>query len=310
MNVKVKCCRFLCLVVCILLLGGCGGSNGPDDGEYRLYYVNTEESGIVREYCDIEGVSAEEQVEAMLVQLREGPEEISGKSAFVKDVAVSGWELKEEKLKIYFSKEYEELNTVPELLLRAAVVQSLTQIDGVEYVAFYIGDTPLTDDRDRDVGYMSDEDFVQNIGSSLHSYQIADLTLYFANGTGDKLAEEKVKVRYNSNTSMEKLIVEQLMKGPRNQKDKSTIPTETKVLGVSVKDKVCYVNFDEGFLTMMEQGNPKLTVYSVVNSIIDGAQVNQVQILVNGESNIVYRESVDLSKPLTKNTEIIEAEEE
>lgn len=310
MNVNVKYWRFLCLAVCITLLGGCGRKNGSDNGDYGLYYVDTEEPGIVKEYCEVTGTSAEEQIDKMLAMLQEGPQEIQAGSAFVKNVTVSGWELDEGKLKLHFSEEYSELNTVSELFLRAAVVQSLTQIDGVEYVAFYIGDTPLTDDRDREIGYMNEESFVQNIGSSLHSYQIADLTLYFANETGDKLVQEKVKVRYNSNTSMEKLIVEQLMKGPRNQKDKSTIPMETKVLGVSVKDKVCYVNFDEGFLTMTEQGNPRLTVYSIVNSIIDATQVSQVQILVNGETNIVYQENVDLSKPLTKNLEIIETEEE
>lgn len=310
MNGKVEYCRFLCLVVCISLLGGCGRRNGPDDGDYALCYVDTEGAGIVKEYCDVAGTTAGEQIDEMLAMLQEGPREITAESAFVRNVTVSGWELNEKKLKLHFSEEYSELNTVPELLLRASVVQSLTQIDGVEYVEFYIGDLPLTDDRDQEIGYMSEDSFVQNTGYSLHSYQIADLTLYFANDAGDKLVQEEVSVRYNSNTSMEKLIVEQLMKGPKNQSDKSTIPAETKVLGVSVKDKVCYVNFDEGFLAMTEQGNPRLTVYSIVNSIIDGTQVNQVQILVNGETNIVYQENVDLSKPLTKNSEIIEMEEE
>lgn len=310
MNIKVKHYGFLCLILCVMLLEGCAKENGPEDGEYRLYYVDAEDTRVVREYRDVEGESTEQKIENMLMMLEEGPKDIQAESAFVKDVTVDEWELKGEKLKIHFNAEYENLDTVPELYLRAAVVQSLTQLEGVEYVAFYIGDKPLTDDRDREIGYMREEDFVRNTGSSLHSYQIAELTLYFANEDGDKLVAEEVSVRYNSNTSMEKLIVEQLMKGSGNPKSHLTIPAETKVLGVSVKDKVCYVNFDEGFLTMAEPGNPRLTIYSIVNSIIDGTQVNQVQIMVNGETNIVYQEIVDLSKPLVKNTDIVEVEEE
>ena len=94
---------------------------------------------------------------------------------------------------------------------------------------------------------MNDEYFVQNIGSTLHTYQSVDLELYFANSEGDKLVTETEHVRYNSNTLKEKLIVEELMKGPFAETHKKVIPMDTVLLGVSVKDDVCYVNFDNGF---------------------------------------------------------------
>ena len=124
------------------------------------------------------------------------------------------------------------------------------------------------------------------------------------------LEAEEISVRYNSNMSIEKLIVEQLMKGPSSQDRKAVIPQGTKLLGVSVRENICYVNFDEGFLSVAEQVNPKITVYALVNSIVDGGECSQVQILVNGETNITYQEIIDLSKPLPKEPELIEEKEE
>ena len=156
-----------------------------------------------------------------------------------------------------------------------------------------------------EIGAMNDEYFVQNIGSTLHTYQSVDLELYFANSEGDKLVTETEHVRYNSNTLKEKLIVEELMKGPFAETYKKVIPMDTVLLGVSVKDDVCYVNFDNGFLNMTDI-QPEVTIYSIVNSIIRGGSASKVQILVNGDSNLKYQDQVDLSQPLTEREDIVE----
>ena len=197
------------------------------------------------------------------------------------------------------------MKKVPELLFRASLVQSLIQIDGVDSVKLYIGGDPLCDANGNEIGAMNDEYFVQNIGSTLHTYQSVDLELYFANSEGDKLVTETEHVRYNSNTLKEKLIVEELMKGPFAETYKKVIPMDTVLLGVSVKDDVCYVNFDNGFLNMTDI-QPEVTIYSIVNSIIRGGSASKVQILVNGDSNLKYQDQVDLSQPLTEREDIVE----
>ena len=306
---KTKRCLTICLVLC-LLLSGCSRFTGAGDGEYRIYYLNTDGNGLTEEFCDIKGDSTREKIEEVLKLMKEEPDSIDYKSVLIGEVNVKKWELTETKLDIYFNKSYHKLDKASRLLLRAAMVQTLVQIPGVDYVRFFAGDDPITNEEGEELGYLRAEDFVQNTGSSLHSYQEADLTLYFANQKGDKLTAEKESVRYNSNMSIEKLIVEQLMKGPSSADAKPTIPAGTKLLGVSVKDNVCYVNFDEGFLNIADNINPKLTIYSIVNSIIDGGETGQVQILVNGETNISYHETLDMSKPFTRNADIIEEEDD
>ena len=77
-----------------------------------------------------------------------------------------------------------------------------------------------------------------------------------------------------------------------------------KLIGVSVKDDICYVNFDNGFLNIIDV-QPEVTIYSIVNSIIRSGSASQVQILINGDSNLKYQDTVDLSKPLSEREDIV-----
>ena len=90
--------------------------------------------------------------------------------------------------------------------------RTLTQVEGVDSVEFFVGDKPLARKDGTAVGPMTAEEFIQNTGSSLHSYQVGNFSLYFAGKEG-KLVREAVEVRYNSNISAEKQIIEQLIKG-------------------------------------------------------------------------------------------------
>lgn len=148
------------------------------------------------------------------------------------------------------------------------------------------------------VGLMSNEDFIQNVGSSLHSYQSTSLTLYFANKDGDKLVKETVNnVRYNSNISMERLVIEQLLKGPSSSGAYATIPANTKILSVSTRDQICYVNFDQELMNMKSNVKPEILIYSIVNSIVESGMAGQVQVSINGESNINFGGAAFLPRP-------------
>ena len=193
------------------------------------------------------------------------------------------------------------------VLLRAAIGQTMVQIEDVQFVTIFVDDQPLADTDGNVVGLMRGEDFVQNTGSSISSYQTTDLKLYFANKDGKLLKESyKTNIRYNSNTSIEKLVVEQLMKGTNATGAQPTIPKTTKLLGVSVKDGICYVNFDSKFLMDSYDLHPEVTIYSIVNSIVSNGSVLRVQILVDGASDVMYKNSVDLSRPLELKKDLIE----
>lgn len=306
---RKRCYTIVCILLCISLLAGCRKGKEPEEGESFICYVNTEDTALVKEKYEMKGENAEEKVQNLLNAMQKEPDSIEYKSVFPEKLKIQDWTLSDKKLEIHFNSTYEKLSAAKEVLLKAAVVQTLSQLSEVEYVCFFIENSPLTDNLGKEVGYMRAEDFVQNTGSLLYSYQVGELKLYFANEQGNALITENISVRYNSNTSIEKLIVEQLLKGPSKEGLYPVIPPETKVLGVSVKDNVCYVNLDEGFLNNTYTIDPKITIYAIVNSIVDGGASSQVQILVNGESDITYMGTVDLSKPLSRDQNLVEEKE-
>ena len=289
---------------------GCGQEEGTGatdeiEGTY-LCYVNTEEDSLAREPYEIQGETADEEVEDVLEEMQKEADSIDYRSAFPDHVSVTDWSLTDGRLDLTFSDSYLRMSKGEEVLLRAALVETLGQIKGVDEVGFFTGEGPLTDSDGQEIGYMSPEDFVQNTGSTLHSYQLQELKLYFAGEKGDCLEPETVSLRYNSSTSIEKLVVEQLIKGPEKEGMLAVIQPETRVLGVSVREHICYVNFDQEFLNGAPGVTPEATVYAIVNSLTESGNVSQVQISVNGESDIQYMNRIDLGKPLTRNPDLVE----
>lgn len=286
--------KILILLGCILciLLVGCGSKEKQSDEMY-IYYLNADGNALLQAsypMMDVEGVLDKMQMHTLLP----------------KGVEVNNYKVDRLQLMLYFNEAYSEMNKSTEVLVRAAFVQTMTQLPDVEFVSFYIGDEALKDNDGRVVGLMTAQDFVQNTGSSIDSYQTTDLRLYFADKEGKQLKEtKKSNIRYNANTSIERLVLEQLMKGTSVVSSQSVIPKTTKLLGVSVKDGVCYVNFDSKFVTDSYDLNPEVTIYAIVNSVIANANVTKVQILIDGANDVMYKNIVDLSKPLEWNVNLV-----
>ncbi len=299
--------RTVLFLVLAAVLAGCAGEGEAGPKDPFIYYMNPRGTALVKVACTWSGDTALEEIEDMLNKMRDVKEDAAEYvPAIQEEVKIDSYTLEGGKLKLYFSQEYADMNKTEEILCRAAVVQSLVQIEGVNFVKFFVNGQPLKNKNGLDIGYMRAEDFVQNTGAALNSYQKTVLTIFYANEEGTKLVGEKENVRYNSNIPVEKVAVEQLIKGPSEGDGRPTIPKEAKLLGVSVRDDVCYVNFDEGFLTEGYDMDPQLVIASLVNSVIECGNASQVQISVNGETNVMFRGTVDLSAPISQNMELLE----
>ena len=299
--------RSLILSLCAMILVTVG-CKAPDisSAPYKIYYLNADQTGLVEEAYLGETEDPEKGVEEILSCLKKGTDKIEEQSVLPEGVEILKYHLQDGKLILYFNEEYLKMNTVQEVLCRAALVRSLTQLNGVKLVAFYVNDEPLKNRDGKEYGYFQTDDFVQNTGASINSYEKTELKLYFANETGDKLVVEKVNVRHDSNLALEKVIVEQLMRGPSDSKNQRTIPKGTHLLGVSIKDSICYLNFDEGLKNIVPGITPEVVIYSIVNSVMESTSVSSVQISINGEKNIMFQECVDLSEALSRNYELME----
>lgn len=305
--IKKKIYRILMLtVICMMAVSGCK-KEGNITGT-RIYYTDSEGMSLVEKGVKLKGKTQKQQINEILNTIQKNTDNIDYRSPFVKGVKVKKWAMEDEKLTLDFNRDYQKLSVTEEIVLRAAVVQSVGQVSGVNSVLFTIEGESLENQNGQEIGYMQPSDFVQNTGSSLHSYQKETFLLYYGNKQGDHLVKEKVSIRYNSSISREKVLVEQLIKGPSSDEETAVIPSETKVLSVSVKDHICYVNLDEGFLDTTNVINPEVPVYAIVNSIIEGSSISRVQILIDGKTNVNYMGKVNLEKPLSRNPNIVEGE--
>ncbi len=292
------------LSMLVLLLSGCSSTEEGQD--MMIYYVNADENALVQEEYKLMAETTEEQVKEVMAVLMDADHNVNYHSAIPNGVVAEQFRFRDKHVDLIFSENYAEIPKSREVLLRAAVVQTLVQIPDVNYVSFYIGEQPLTTLTGEIIGLMRAEDFVQNTGSALKTYQTMDLKLYFSNSEGNALGiEKRTEVHYGSNTSIEKLVVEELMKGTTSAERISTIPSNAKLLGVSVKDGVCYVNFDSSFLGEGFNQTPEVTIYSIVNSIIANGNATKVQILVDGSSDVKFKNTFDLDKVFEWNAAII-----
>ena len=297
---------WILLLTIPLLMAGCRKQQQVDESGYRIWYINQDETCLKYENKELQSKNEEGLLREMMEVMRETPADDELKPVIPEDVELLDFDFEHNQLYLDFSPEYKKMPKVYEVLCRAAIVRTLGQIDGVEYVDFQVNGEPLTDLAGKEIGLMNEDQFIENAGEEINAYKTADLTLYFANKAGDKLVGQRIAMEYNSNISLEKLIVEQLIAGPPFEGAYPTIPSETKLLNISIKDNICYVNLDEGFLGTGYNVIESIPVYSIVNSLIENTDAQKVQISINGETNRMFRESINFDTIFEKNEGLIE----
>lgn len=300
--------KYLLLVFLIapILLCGCAGKEEEELDDPFIYYLTMEGTGIEKRAFDWRGETPEEEIRNILHALCEPDESGKFRAAIPENVEIQSFSIENTKLELHFSKGYRKLDCAQEVLCRAAIVQTLVQIEEVGLVKFYVENEPIQDNDGAEIGYMNADDFVQNTGETLGSFQKVELSLCVPDKEGNALICEVRDIRYNSNIAVEKVIIEQLMTKKAIANELIIMPPETKLLGVTVKDGICYVNFDEGFQISGYTINPELSIAAIVNSIIDNSTASQVQISINGKTDVKFQNTVDLSKPLTKSEKFME----
>jgi len=229
------------------------------------------------------------------------------KKAIPDTVTVNGYTLADGLLTVDFGESYNVLNPQVEVLCRTAVVCTLNQIDGVDYVAFTIGGVPYgqTGD-DKTVTAMKASDFISGLRGDLADKNKDDFKLYFANKKATKLKEYNLKNASYSGKSKEQFIVEQLIKGPQKGKYTATLTNDTELISVATAGNICYVDFGDNFLTEQSTVSNKLVIYSIVNSLLELDNIHKVQISVEGDSALKYHDDISLAEPFIRNLDLVE----
>ncbi len=301
---KKRWLSILLVLSMLLSLTGCS-FGGKEEGEYQVYYLNMDMTKVVPEEYNSSGATGDELIEELLNKLKSAPDSSKLRQTIPVNVDVEWFQVNSSCCYINFSEEYYSLTRTEEVLIRAAIVRTILQVSGVSLVAFRVNEEPLYTPDGTMVGSMTSDSFVENPGEQINSSVETNLTLYFSNGDGTELVKETREVHYSTNISMEKLVLEQLIEGPKKSGAVATLPSGTKLISVSTVEGVCYVNLSDSFKNQNTSITEDVLLYSIVNSLTELSGVTKVQLSINGDTKGSVRYSYDLSKMYERNFDML-----
>ena len=142
--------------------------------------------------------------------------------------------------------------------------------------------------------------------NSIQNGRNEQFTVYFPDAQWRYLVPEIRDATLSSNETSAAYVLRRLLEGPENKQLSSAFPPDVRLLGISIADHVCTVNFSEEFVSGLSS-NPNhnlLTVYAIVNTLTELEDIDSVQFLSNGNTITDYG-IIRLDQPVLKYTECI-----
>ena len=291
-----------------VLLAGCS-SEEPQGTPIDISYLNKKETKLVTETHYLTSTDTKDMIVEVLTLLCSVPDNKELKATLTSGINVITYSYDGEQVIVSLGEKYRELSRTTEVLTRAALVRSLTNIPEVNYVMLTVNGESLTDMSGNAIGIMTSDMFVNNAGAQVETVDsTVTLRLYFANEEGSGLVAVNRELAHNadvSNVPMEKLVVEQLISGPVNGETWPTISPDTKLVNITVRDNICYLTFDSAILTAVNNVTTDVTIYSIVNSLVELSNINKVQISIDGNKDGKFRDKYEASTVFERNLSLV-----
>lgn len=303
---KKKCC-FIFLIMMVCFSACSGGQETSAEGSFVLYYKNAAETNLVAVPYEIEAETTEGQIDELLAALEVSPDDQTLKKVKPDDVLINEHFFGEDgQLILNFDSAYTNIEAITEVFCRAAIVKTLCQIEGVDYIEFYVNGQTLMLGGEIPIGQMESSDFIDNTGKDTSFVQTTDITVYFSDATGEMLNDVRLVVESSGSKSIEQLVTEQLILGPpEDAADVYPVVPEGTVLNrVTTRDGTCYVDLSSEFMNKREEITADVAVYSIVNSLCELPSVSKVQFTIDGEARKNYQD-LDLTIVFERKLELM-----
>lgn len=299
------------VTVALLLTVAVGCNKVPEptlwEGDTLVYYMNSEETGLVEEWYVTEEEDGNKLATELLKKLRTPsvaghvavlPESVNLPEVFIEASGLAT---------LLFDESYGSVTGIREVLMRAAIVKTLCQTEKIDSVEIYVAGQPLMDVQKMPVGIMKETDFIDSTGPEANYYQYLYAKIYYANAEGTALVASNLKIPYMGSEAEEKIVLQQLIAGPVAEDMYPVLSDKTELLNVSTKDNICTVDFSKDFLDKLPEVSEEVVIYSVVNTLAELPGIYQVQFLVEGKPEKEYRK-LDLSVLYERNLDVVEKE--
>ena len=177
----------------------------------KLYFPNADNSALPYEEREVsvkEGAILKAAIEALLV----GPAREDLRKSIPEGTRLLGINLKDQMATVDFSKEFTATVGLGEILARASLVNTLTEVAGVERVRIWVEGNELIGPSGMPLGEMT-RFALDEKGFPLPGTKVT-LSLYYGLGDAAHMQEEKREAVLQNGASLERLALEELIKGP------------------------------------------------------------------------------------------------
>lgn len=297
----------LCVVLALMMLftSGCTIKDKSVQENIKLYFALKGNTGLDTETRSIEYKTAEDKYVKTLEELVKGPQDTVKfeESSINKAVKVIGVKVEEEKLTVEFSKEFAAFaGSMHEGAVVASVVDTMLQYTELKKVRIHVDGQELISPQGEPYGFMEYRDF------STTDLSEREITLYFADSQAMYMVPEKrtVLVRKDiTDADFYRVVLEELIKGPRTENLYRTIPEEVKVEYVELDGDILKVDFSEEMHTKHWGGaaGESMTVNSLADTMTEFENIKGVLPTVDGGPLSI--EHMVVEEPLQRNESII-----
>lgn len=297
----------LIMIFCLLSITGCGvlkTGKGETETDASLYFANKEDSSLAEEKIKILDGETTDKMKQLMTKLLEGPKNQKNKNLIRAGTRLNKVSFDKGLANVDLSAEFYNSEGISDVLAASSIVKSLCSIEEIERVKIYIAGSELISPTGNVLGELKENDLIFDANALMQDEE--NITLYFSDNEASFLVREIRRIKVTKGEPMEKLVLQELIKGPQKEKTVKTVPTETKILSVETKDGVCFVNLSSEFLTKHTGGSAgeQMTIYSIVNSLTELNKVDKVQFLIEGEKKEAFIH-MSFNEPFSRDVSMI-----
>ena len=291
----------LALLAALVAFASCAKSAQEDEESgYALYFLSDlDASGggdaiaasSVR-FTPDETMSTEDCVRALMELLLAGPDEAALHSPIPEGTALRSLKVSGRRAEIDLSAQYARLSGIDLSLADYCITLTLSQLPNVNAVSITANGSELPYRKTQVL--LSADTLLSSRESGLRPITVQ---LYFLDSeTGELRAEQQTLALYEGQTRVNALL-EALAQGPEDDSLLSLLPEDFSVVSSRIENGVCYLSIPANVSLPEDEGTRALLFGSLEKSILSLSGVDEVQILIEGESGVGAAAAMDAPEP-------------
>lgn len=282
--------KIIGVLIILIILTSCQKSDEKNieevvQKESCVYLTNEEKTKLVCHDITLEEKELKAQIEKIIQILKDGLGVKEATSTIPSILKVEVITIIGKRANIYFSSNIFELNDLDLLLCRSSLIKSITSLNEVDTVEFFIEGYPMKNKYSKAYGQFYANDIITTQEEARNDNYMKKVKIYFPSKSGDYLIKVIRNIENLNSKSIEEKIIEELRKPPNSDEVINPIPDEAILKSIEIKDGVCYIDFNTAFVEKHKGGSKSevMTIYAIVNSLTEQHNIKRVQFFIDGK---------------------------